>query len=160
MRRLLSYHLEHSDQPLEDPPTQPASLDELQEIDIATVARRVAYHGVPDLPWQISGHSLARLGSPDIALGLGPASAILSSPEEKRIVLRGFFVLPQERSHGYGRRLMEALLRRYPRKDWKVPALCPEEYGGFFERIGFEPGRLSQFQMEKPCIPQYPRSYP
>ena len=52
---------------------------------------------------------------------------------------RGFadYVLP----------MLRALLARYPLKTWRVPALCPEEAGGPFARVGFERGSLSQYQM-------------
>jgi len=35
----------------------------------------------------------------------------------------------------------------FPGKRWGVPALCPEEMRGLFERVGFEREPLTQFQM-------------
>jgi N-acetylglutamate synthase-like GNAT family acetyltransferase len=74
--------------------------------------------------------------------------SIISDPRGEIVAIRGFLVLPDQRDQGYGRRQMQALIQRYPGKDWRVPALCPEEYGGFFERVGFTRGQLSQIQME------------
>jgi GNAT superfamily N-acetyltransferase len=76
---------------------------------------------------------------------------VVSSPEQAKVAIHNFFVLPDERSQGYGGRLWQALISRYPGKQWLVPAVCPEEYGGFFQNLGFVPDRLSQLQMEKAC---------
>jgi GNAT superfamily N-acetyltransferase len=122
--------------------------DGMADVDIATVACLVAGWGGGDLPWQLSGHSLAHLGPPHVAHQLGLAYAVLSLLGQEIIVLRSFFVLPQDRGQGHGRRLFQALRASYPGKTWRIPALCPEEYGGFFARLGFVPDRLSQFQME------------
>lgn len=151
VRRLLSYRRNHSNEADADQVKEQAGVSDIQNIDLPSVARLVAYHGAPDLPWQVSGYTLARFSPPFIAVRLGPAYAVHSSPEQDTIALRNFLVLPQERSRGYGRRLMQALIRHYPEKNWVVPAICPEEYGGFFQRMGFEPDRLSQLQMVKKC---------
>ncbi|HEX6306382.1 MAG TPA: GNAT family N-acetyltransferase [Anaerolineales bacterium] len=151
IRRLLSFRRNPSSQVSSDQAEENAAMHDLEAIDIPTVARLVAYHVAPDLPWQVSGYTLARFGPPYVAANLGPAYAVISSPEQDLIALRNFFVLPQERSQGFGKRLIESLMRCYPNKIWVVPAICPEEYGGFFRRIGFEPDRLSQLQMVKKC---------
>lgn len=151
MRRLLSFRMNSSNVADMAHAVRPVDVGELQELDVPAVARLVTYHGVADLPWQVSGYTLARFSPPFIAVRLDPAYAVYSSPEQDTIALRNFLVLPQERSRGYGRRLMQALIRHYPEKNWVVPAICPEEYGGFFQRMGFEPDRISQLQMVKKC---------
>jgi GNAT superfamily N-acetyltransferase len=151
MRRLLSFRRNSSDVADTAHAAGPVDVGELQELDVSAVARLVTYHGAADLPWQVTGYTLARFGPPYIAFRLGPAYAVLSSPQQDAIALRNFFVLPQERSQGFGRRLMRSLIRRYQNKSWVVPAICPEEYGGFFQRMGFEPDHLSQLQMVKTC---------
>lgn len=47
-------------------------------------------------------------------------------PEKDTVSIRNLFVLPDERSQGYGGRLWQALISRYPGKQWHVPAVCPE----------------------------------
>jgi GNAT superfamily N-acetyltransferase len=51
---------------------------------------------------------------------------VVSSPEQAKVAIHNFFVLPDERSQGYGGRLWQALISRYPGKQWHVPAVCPE----------------------------------
>ncbi len=119
----------------------------LAEIDVREFARLVSVHGLPDLPWQISGESLAHLGPPSVAHQLGDAYILLSDPEAPQIAVRALLVAPEARRQGQATRLLQALLARYAQKTWRVPALCPEEAGGPFERVGFERGSLSQFQM-------------
>lgn len=152
VRRLVSYRYSPSSPALSDRVGEQSGRSDLQAIDIPTIARLVCYHGAPDLPWQVSGYTLARFGPPYVAVKQGPAYAVISSPVQDKIALRNVFVLPPQRSQGFGKRLMHSLVRRYPEKTWVVPAICPEEYGGFFERVGFEPDRLSQFQMIKECV--------
>jgi ribosomal protein S18 acetylase RimI-like enzyme len=144
VRRLVGYTLSPPHDNLETDKEQHAAL---QEIDIREFARQVSGHGLPDLPWQISGESLAQMGPPNVAYRLGDASVLLSDPEAPQVAVRALLVVPQSRQRGQATRLLRALLARYPLKTWRVPALCPEETGGPFERAGFERGALSQFQM-------------
>jgi ribosomal protein S18 acetylase RimI-like enzyme len=119
----------------------------LVEIDVRELARMVSACGLPDLPWQISGESLAHLGPPDVAYQLGDAFALLSDPEGSQVAIRALLVAPRARRQGQAARLLRALLARHPQKTWRVPALCPEEAGWPFEKAGFERTPLSQFQM-------------
>jgi ribosomal protein S18 acetylase RimI-like enzyme len=119
----------------------------LQEIDIREFARQVSVHGLRDLPWQVSGESLAQMGPPNVAYRLDDAFILLSDPEASQVAVRGLLVAPQARQQGQATRLLRALLARHPQKTWRVPALCPEEAGRPFERAGFERSSLSQFQM-------------
>jgi N-acetylglutamate synthase-like GNAT family acetyltransferase len=136
MRRLKSYHC---NQPVES--TAP-----LERIDLAEMARLLNCFGPPDLPWQISGWSLAQLGTPYQAYRLEQACAAISSPEERRVNLRSMLVPPGD--PGQGVRLLRALFARFEGKTWHVPAIFPEEFSQVFRQAGFEPGQLSQLQME------------
>jgi hypothetical protein len=42
---------------------------------------------------------------------------------------------------------MLSLFQKYPGRRWLVPAICPAELGGFFEKLDFSTGELSQLQM-------------
>jgi ribosomal protein S18 acetylase RimI-like enzyme len=119
----------------------------LVEIDVRELARMVTACGLPDLPWQVSGESLAHLGPPDVAYQLGEAYVLLSDPEASQVAIRALLVAPQARRQGQATRMLRALAARYPQKTWRVPALCPEEAGGPFEKAGFERSSLSQLQM-------------
>ena len=125
----------------------PEGQDALQEIDVRELARRVSAHGLPDLPWQLSGESLAHMGPPHLAYRLDEAFVLLSNPEASQVAIRALLVAPRARRQGQATRLLRELLARYPQKTWRVPALCPEEVGGPFEKAGFERTSLSQLQM-------------
>jgi ribosomal protein S18 acetylase RimI-like enzyme len=120
---------------------------DLEEVDIREVARIVTRHGLPDLPWQVSGESLAQLGPPSRAYKCGAAYAAISDPAASSVAIRSVVVEPQGRRQGHAMRLLRALIAEYPGKEWNVPALCPEEIGGVFERVGFVKGPLAQLHM-------------
>jgi hypothetical protein len=144
VRRLVGY--------VASPPHDAGAASDLEraalvEIDIRELARQISAYGLPDLPWQISGESLAQMGPPNIAYPLGDALVLLSNPEAPQVAVRALLIAPQARRQGQAARLRRALLARYPQKTWRVPALCPEEAGGPFEKAGFERSSLSQLQM-------------
>jgi len=120
---------------------------QLDEVDVRKVARLVTAHGLPHLPWQISGESLACLGPPNRAYRMGAACAVISNPDAPRIGIRCLLVEPQARRQGQATRLLQAILAHHSGKEWSVPALCPEEIASVFEKVGFVRGELSQLQM-------------
>ena len=140
MRRLVGFSLANP---------QAAFGEALQEISLREAGQAVTRHGLPDLPWQISGESLAHQTPPARAFCLGPAYAAISNPEMKDIALHSLVVEEQARGKGHALRLLSALFANYPEKSWRVPAHCPEEVGGFFEKAGFQKEKLSQFQMAR-----------
>lgn len=120
---------------------------ELQEVDIREVAGLVTMFGLDNLPWQISGESLAQASAPSQAYRLKDAYVVISNPEAEQVAIRSVIVLPEARRHGQATHLINALIANYPNRKWIVPAICPEELGGFFKQIGFQHDALSQFQM-------------
>jgi ribosomal protein S18 acetylase RimI-like enzyme len=126
---------------------------ELAEVDIRKVAERVSRDGLADLPWQVSGESLAQLGPPARAYRLGDAYVVLTDPALPRIQIRAVVVPPGQRRQGQATRLLRALMSTHTAKQWVVPALCPEEVGPFFVQAGFVTEPLSQLQMERDLRP-------
>ena len=121
---------------------------QLQEVDLSEVARRLIRHGLPDLPWQISGETLAQTGLPTQGYRLGPAYAAISDPSQSHISLRAFIVPEYAQPQVWAPRLLQALIAKYPEKVWKIPVLFPEELiHGLFESLGFEREQLTQLQM-------------
>jgi N-acetylglutamate synthase-like GNAT family acetyltransferase len=104
-------------------------------------------YGLPDLPWQISGESLAQAGPPGKAYQMGSAYAAISDPERSHVAIRTIVVESEARQQGQATQLLRAVMAQYPGKTWIVPALCPAEIGGVFEKVGFEREDLSQLQM-------------
>jgi GNAT superfamily N-acetyltransferase len=144
VRRLVGYV---ATPPYEGNETALQGHDSMQEIDVREFARRVSACGLPDLPWQVSGESLACLGPPNAAYRLDDAFVLLSDPEASQVAVRALLVDPRARRQGQATNLLRALLARSPQKTWRVLELCPEEAGGPFEKAGFERTSLSQFQM-------------
>jgi len=141
-RRLVGYSLNGQ------APGSP-SADSLAKVDIRRVGEMLTIHGgQAHLPWQISGETVAQLSSPAQGYRLGPAYAVISDPHPKLITLKALVVESAFRRQGWTRRLIRALLGRFPGKSWKVPVLTPEELGaGLFENLGFKKESITQLQM-------------
>lgn len=121
---------------------------DLREVDLQNVARALVNYGPPDLPWQVSGQTLAHLTLPDRGYQLWPAYAAISDPSQPHIVLKALAVAPAEQQQGWATALLRALFARFPGKTWHVPILFPEEAApGLFEKLSFTRQPLSQFQM-------------
>lgn len=120
---------------------------QLHEVDIREVASLVTVHGLDNLPWQISGESLAQASAPSKAYRLEDAYIVISNPSAEQIAIRSVIVRPEARRHGMATHLIKAVLTKHPNKKWLVSALCPEEIGSLFEKVGFARGALSQLQM-------------
>ncbi len=119
----------------------------VEEIDLRSLGRLVSSYGLPDLPWQISGETLAHLTPPFKAFCYKDAYVALSSPEESQIAFRSLLIMPEAQEREYALDLLKGLFARYPEKTWRVPAIFPEEFSTIFDRAGFEREELSQFQM-------------
>ncbi len=119
---------------------------DLQTIDLLDAAKVIVQNGEADLPWSLTGFTIARHAPPDLAYVLDHAYAVISNPEPPVIALRALIVPPDYRRQGQAARLLSALFAQYPGKSWSIPAICPEEYG-IFERFGFERQSITQFQM-------------
>ncbi len=130
------------------PQTAQAS-EQLEEVDPRSVAENVTRYGLPDLPWQLSGETLALAGPPARGYRLGPAYAAISDPAQPRINLRSLVVAPEARRQGHATALLNSLMAHFPNKVWAIPAIMPEELAlPMLERLGFVPDTISQFQME------------
>lgn len=123
----------------------------LMEAPLARVAAEVLAHADTDLPWQISGQTLAQWTQPAKGFQLGPAFAALSSPERPAITIQAIVVRPEHRRQGHATRLIRALQARFPDKSWRVPIIFPEDFATpLFTPLGFRPETLSQLQMLAP----------
>jgi len=142
MRRLHSHRL-----PQDAPHTSEAAAVP-QEIDIHRYALAIIEHGLPQLPWQISGEAVAHVGPPNRAYALQEAAVLVTNPAAAQIVVRGIVVPTAVRRQGRARRLMQALLSRHADKRWSIPAVCPEELDPFWQTLGFVHDELRQYQME------------
>lgn len=120
----------------------------LRKIDMLEMGRLVSLHGLPDLPWQLSGESVAQMNPPACAYGKGQAYLAISNPEAEQVVIWSLLVEQEARGKGLGTDILKSVIASHRGKTWHVPAIFPEEFGKVFERAGFEKEELSQWQMK------------
>lgn len=118
----------------------------LEEVDPRTMAGIVAAHGLADLPWQLAAETLAQLGPPVAAFRRRGAWALLSDPTTKPVVVCGL-VIERGAEECLLAELLRTLLARYGDREWRVPAIWPEQFSRTFVDAGFQPTALSQWQM-------------
>ena len=129
---------------------QDAKQDEksdLQEMDLREMGRLILQYGLPDLPWQLSGETIALLNPPASAYKNGGAYIAISNPDAEHIVIWSLLVEPKARGNGLAVEMLNQILANHEGKTWHVPAIWPEEFGVIFERAGFQREELSQWQM-------------
>lgn len=140
IRRLVGYKLENP---------QVESDEELEEIDIRDLARTVAYHGLKDLPWQLSGTTIMQHTPPSRAFRINDAYCLITNPEATDIAISSVLVKTRSRGAGLSAVLLRALFAKFPGKVWHVSPIYPEEMGFIFEHVGMERESLSQWQMSR-----------
>lgn len=140
VRRLVGYKLEHP---------QSESAHNLEEIDIRDLARQVTYHGIKDLPWQLSGTSIVQHTPPSRAFRLNDAYCLISNPDATDVAISSVLVKARSRGAGLSGVLLRALFAKFPNKVWHVSPIYPEEMGFIFEQVGMVRESLSQWQMSR-----------
>lgn len=144
VRRLVGYELKS---PLTDARAERAA-SKLQTMNVYEVGRVIMQYGTPDLPWQVSGATIARAAPPNVGYALDGAYAAITNPDAEVVALRALIVPPELRRQGRATRLMRAIFARHPGKRWVLSAITPEDIGGdFLASLGFERTVLTQFQM-------------
>ena len=138
VRRLVGYKLENP---------QVKSKGRIEEIDIRELAKLISAHGLKDLPWQLSGETIAQHTPPSRAYRLDDAYCLISNPEAEHVVISSVLVKAGSRGAGLSPVLMRAVFSRFPNKIWRVPAIFPEEMSPIFEEVGMKREELSQLQM-------------
>lgn len=119
----------------------------LQEIDLREMGRLISQHGLSDLPWQLSGESIAQMNPPARAYRKGQAYVAISDPDAEHVVIWSLLVEEEARRKGLGTNILKSLIANHGGKTWHVPAIFPEEFENVFVRADFEREDLSQWQM-------------
>jgi len=138
VRRLVGYQLERP---------QIESKEQLDEIDIRSLAKLITVHGLEDLPWQLSGESISQHTPPSRAFRLDDAYCLISNPEAEHVVIWSVMVKSGSRGAGLSSVLMRTVFANFPNRTWHVPALYPEEMKTVFEELGMKREEISQWQM-------------
>jgi ribosomal protein S18 acetylase RimI-like enzyme len=138
IRRLVGYKLENP---------QVDSKDELQEVDIYELASLIISHGLKDLPWQLSGTTIAQHTPPSCAFRLGDAYCLISNPEAEHVLISSVLLKANSHETAQSSALLRAVFFRFLHKVWHVSAIFPEEMGVIFEQAGMQREEISQWQM-------------
>ena len=120
---------------------------DLHEIDLREMGRLISQYGLSDLPWQLSGESIAQMNPPARTYCKGQAYVVVSNLDAEHVVIWSLLVEPDVRRNSFGTDILRNIIANHPGKIWHVPAILPEELGKFFERVNFEREELSQWQM-------------
>ena len=137
------------------PPTDAMIPPGLIEADLREVAAAVTRHGLPDLPWQISGETLAQLAPPSVAYRLDGAWIALTDPAQPSVTIRGLIAEPvpgDDAAAGRDREaaLLRAIMAKYPgRQEWRLAAVWPEEMEAMIAPAGLPRSPLTQWQMQR-----------
>ncbi len=138
VRRLVGYKIENP---------QVEVRHQLEEMDIYDLARIVTRHGFPDLPWQLTGATIAQYTPPARALRINEAYCLISDPSSADVAISSVLVKTRSRGAGLSRVLLRALFANFPNKTWHVSAIYPEEMAFVFEQVGMKRESISQWQM-------------
>jgi len=122
----------------------------LEEIDLRQIGRLVSQYGLSDLPWQLSGESIAQMTPPARAYCQGTAYIAISDPDAERVIIWSLVVEDPSQTNSLGTDLLRSVIAHHKGKNWHVPAIFPEEIESVFIRAGFEREELSQWQMKTP----------
>jgi GNAT superfamily N-acetyltransferase len=123
----------------------------LEERDPAEFAVRLAAAGPGRLPWQLEPASLSAPPASARCFSLEEkAFAYVSGLSAQAVLIRGVLTLPPVRLRGHASRLLRGLAARHPGAALSVQPLMPEGLAArFFEKAGFQPGTLTQLEMDR-----------
>ena len=131
----------------ETPAARVEASSSLEKIDLREMGGLILQHGLINLPWQLSGETIALLTPPARAYQCGGAYIAISNPEVEHVVIWSLLVEPEARGQDLALDILKRVTAKHPGKIWHVPAIWPEEFGDIFERAGFQREELSQWQM-------------
>ena len=134
------------------------SMSDLQEIDLREAGFLISLHGLPNLPWQLSGETIAHMNPPVRAYCKGQSYVVISNPDVEHVVIWSLLVEADARGNELGLDMLRSLTAQHAGKTWHVPAIFPEELGRVYEKAGFEKEKLSQWQMRLSLITDLSKS--
>src|SRR5512145_979069 len=79
----------------------------LHEIDLREMGQLISQHGLADLPWQLSGESIAQMNPPARAYRKGQAYSVVSNPGLEHVVIWSLLVEPEARGQGLGTQMLK-----------------------------------------------------
>lgn len=123
--------------------------DVLREMDLRAVGAAITAQAPGDLPWQLSGETVAQLGPPHLGYHLDGAWIALSDPNEPTVAIRAVMAERLTSDLVRAGALLRAVIARHPGKTWTMPAIWPEEFSAAFDAAKLPRTALSQWQMKR-----------
>jgi ribosomal protein S18 acetylase RimI-like enzyme len=127
---------------------------DLMEVDLREVADIVSRYGLPDLPWQLSGPTLAQLTPPAVGYHLNGAWIAITDPAAAVISVRALIAEPlaagDDTPSGRDREaaLLLAVMAKHPGDhEWRINPVWPEELTPLVEPVGLPRMELTQWHM-------------
>lgn len=127
---------------------EPVTHPDLQNISLEEVDAVVAANAVPDLPYQARG--FVKLTEGGVAFRLDHAYCVINNPEAEgdEVKVWSFIVEREWRGKGQAKRLIEAMVAKFPDKKFDVRPLFPREYTEpLMKYVKAEPYPLCQYHM-------------
>jgi ribosomal protein S18 acetylase RimI-like enzyme len=120
----------------------------LVDVDLREVAAAVRRYSLRDLPWQLSGETIAQLSPPAAGYRLGDAWIAVTDPSQSVVAVRALAGGDSiEPSHLTA--LVRAVMAKHPGKtEWCFHPIWPEEFSGAIAPLGLPRTSLSQWQMQ------------
>ena len=131
------------------PPVDDVPAD-ITEVDLREVADVVTRYGLRDLPWQLSGETIAQLAPPAVGYRLNGAWIALADPAQPVVAVRALIAEPAARNLDREADLLRAVMAKYPGKtEWRFNPVWPEELADIIAPVGLPRMALTQFQMQR-----------
>ena len=131
------------------PPVAPfvgSEPDAMIDVDLRDVAAAVTRYGLVDLPWQISGETIATLTPPAVGYRLGHAWIAITDPVQSVVTVRGL----AGRDLAETAELVRAVISLYRGKDeWRFNPIWPEELMDAVASVRLPRTALTQWQMKR-----------
>jgi GNAT superfamily N-acetyltransferase len=127
------------------PPQQQAdAINEIRLIDAIQLPNAFEF---PNLPWQISRHSVAKLAAAR-AFGSERACAVIGDTTMQPTRIHGFFAV--EKNWNELTSILGSVIQQFPNSEFLAVAIFPEVFGNtIFEPLGFVREPLNQLLMRR-----------
>jgi ribosomal protein S18 acetylase RimI-like enzyme len=133
--------------PSEDGRERTGDVGALGEIAVLDALHTPTAPDYPDIPFQISRHSVAKVAKTR-AFSHGTVRVIISDPETPPVRVHALFSATQNWDEL--RAALDAVMRRFGGLEFFAPPVWPEEFGAnVFEPLGFAREPITQFLMRR-----------
>jgi ribosomal protein S18 acetylase RimI-like enzyme len=122
-------------------------VDALREVAVLDALHARAFRDYPEIPFQISRHSIAKVAKTR-AFEHGNVRVVISDPETSPVRVHGLFSAAE--SWHELRAAVDAVMSRFAEREFFAPPVWPEEFGAnLFEPLGFAREPITQFLMRR-----------